>query len=257
MSAGLFDNTDGGAPPAAATEQVAGRRTKLFPWDSVATQLFEPHGESALDAMSLKQIWEAAMKGNKKAAYHSHLCADKTTDAWHVGAGISLTAASLLAAIKHFRNPDIKKIIVPELYAKVENELQALEPKLQLLNLGKGSQSQKDTGSFRAAKRLKATGAGTEGALATEDDVMEAAKFFYKWLAQPKSAFRSMLFLLAGSNTYYSAHCADVVARAGLHHKPMSEVDFVAAMTARLQRAPEPATASTAGGSDATGLFDL
>ena len=158
MSAGLFDNTDGGAPPA-ATDQVAGRRTKLFPWDSVATQLFEPHGESALDAMSLKQIWEAAMKGNKKAAYHSHLC-DKTTDAWHVGAGISLTAASLLAAIKHFRNPDIKKIIVPELYAKVENELQALEPKLQLLNLGKGSQSQKD--SFRAAKRLKATGPAQE-----------------------------------------------------------------------------------------------
>ena len=167
MSAGLFDNTDGGVPPA-ATEQVAGRRAKLFPWDSVATQLFEPHGESALDAMSLKQIWEAAMKGNKKAAYRSHLCADKTTDAWRVGAGISLTAASLLSATKHFRNPDIKKIIVPELYAKVENELQALEPKLQLLNPGKGSQSQKDTGSFQAAKRLKATGAGTEGALATE-----------------------------------------------------------------------------------------
>ena len=144
-------------------EQAAGRRVKLYPWDSVASQLFEPYGESALDTLSLQDVWVAASKGNKKAMYHSHLCANQDTDPWHVGAGISLTAAGLLAAIKNFRSPDMKKLIVPAVYEKVDAELKDLEPALVLLNLGKGSQTSRDTGSFRAAKRQKATAAGSEG----------------------------------------------------------------------------------------------
>ena len=97
----LFDETETKEPVAA--EQPSNRRTKLFPWDSVASKLFEPHRESALDKLSLQDVWTAASKGNKKAMYHSHLCADLASDTWHVGAGISLTAASLLAAINNFR----------------------------------------------------------------------------------------------------------------------------------------------------------
>ena len=252
---GLFDEQDD--VKAAAPESIAARRTKLFPWDSVASQLFEPHGESALDGMSLEQVWSAACKGNKKAAYHSHLCASQATDAWHVGAGISLTAASLLAAIKYFRQDDMKKLIAPGPYAKVEEELKTLEPTLVLLNLGKGSQHSKDTGSFRAAKRQKATASGTDGMTGTEQETLDAARAFHRWLSSPKSAFRSVLFLLSGSNTFYSGHCADVVARASLQHKPITEDQFAEAMRARTQKMPQPVPSSKGTGSDTTGLFDL
>ena len=251
----LFDESE--VKEQATAESAAGRRTKLFPWDSVASQLFEPHGESALDKLSLQDVWVAAAKGNKKAMYHSHLCADQARDPWHVGAGISLTAASLLAAIKNFHQPDMKKLIVPAVYEKIQTELKELEPTLNLLNLGKGSQTSKDTGSFRAAKRQKATATGAEGMVGSQEETLEAAKKFYKWLSLEKSPFRSLLFLLSGSNSYYSAHCAEVVARAGVQHKPISEKDFVDAMKARMQKVPEPPTKSGGTGSDATGLFDI
>ncbi len=251
--AGLFDHEE---PQGATAAAPANRRTKLFPWDSVASQLLEPYGESALDAMSLQEVWAAASKGNKKAQYHSHLCADQAADPWHVGAGISLTAAGLLAAMKHLQSEDMKKLIAPQPYTKIEQEIKELEPVLKLLNLGKGSQQNKDTGSFRSAKRQKMTASGTEGLQGTEKEVLDAARAFHKWLNQPKSALRSVLFLLSGGNTFYSAHCAEVVARAAVKHKPMTEDQFADAMKARMHKMPEPATQAGGTSSDATGLFD-
>ena len=110
---------------------------KLFPWDAVAAQMLEPFGESSCDGMSLESLWAAAAKGNKTAQYHSHLCASQSQDPWHVGAGISLTAAVLLAAIKHFHNDDMKHLLKPEFDQKIEQEVQNLEPILKVLNLGK------------------------------------------------------------------------------------------------------------------------
>ena len=88
MSRGLFDEALEAAAP---TEEQASRRTKLYPWDSVASQLFEPYGECISNKLSLPEIWKAAKKGSSKAQYHSHLCADASADPWHVGAGMSLT----------------------------------------------------------------------------------------------------------------------------------------------------------------------
>ncbi|CAE7266071.1 unnamed protein product [Symbiodinium natans] len=252
MASGLFDEHETEA--AAADAPAAGRRTKLYPWDSVASQLFEPYGECPINGMSLKDVWNGAAAGNKKAAYHSHLCADQEADPWHVGAGISLTAAALSAAIEHFKKPEMKKLIVPEYYNKAEEEIKELEPLLALLNLGKGSQSQRDTGTFRSAKRHKAT-ATASATTGSQAEILDAASKFYKWLTRPKSAFRSMLFLLSGANTFFSGHCADVVARAGIENKPITEEQFVAAMKARSQKMPVPAGAGPKG-SDATGLFD-
>ena len=48
-----------------------------------------------------------------------------------------MTAASLLAAIKHFRTPAMKKLINAEFYEKADSELKDLEPMLHMLNLGK------------------------------------------------------------------------------------------------------------------------
>ena len=90
------------AMPAEAPQQEE-RRTKLYGYDAVAAQMLEPYGESPLDQMSLEQLWKGTAKGNRKTAYHSHLAAPQETDPWHVGAGISMTAAALLAAVKHFR----------------------------------------------------------------------------------------------------------------------------------------------------------
>ena len=155
------------------------RRVKLYSWDAVAAQLLEPFGESSLDSLSLQQLWKAASEGNKKAAYHSHLCADKATDMWHVGAGVSTTAAAIQAAVKNLETEDMKRLLRPELHEKIMAEALELKPILEKLNIGKGSQKQDAaaSGTMRQAKRAK-TGTSTIHAY-SEEEVIEAAKKFH------------------------------------------------------------------------------
>ena len=185
MSEGLLG--DALAEVAADSKSAEKRRVKLFPWDSVATQLLEPYGESSFDTLSLEKLYAATAKGNKGAAYHSHLCAPMDTDPWHVGAGISLTAAALLAAINKFRSEEMQALLKPELYAKVREELVELEPVLKRLNLGRGSQVTRDAGSFREAKKQKTGHATSEPVASTPDEMKQAAFAFHKWLKQPRS----------------------------------------------------------------------
>ena len=56
-------------------------------------------------------MWSASAKANKTAAYNSRLCASQQEDAWHVGAGLSMTAAALLAAAKHLRTEQMNMLI--------------------------------------------------------------------------------------------------------------------------------------------------
>ena len=254
MSAGLWD-AEAVAPAQEGEQKPAERRTKLFGYDSVALQMLEPYGEGALDGMSLREIWKGTAKGNKKCAYHSHLAADQASDPWHVGAGLSMTAQALLAAVHNFRSDDMRNLLRPELYARVKEEVDGLEPVLAAINFGKGSAGQKDTGSFREAKRAKLTASSTvESALPAKNPVTAAVEL-RTWLLKEKSPFRSLLFVLSGKNSYYSGHVAELVARAAVHYKPMSEQDFVQAVTARMRKL-EDKEGSNAAASDGTGLFD-
>ena len=256
MTDGLFGAS---APQEAEATLAAGaRRAKLYPWDSVAAQVLEPHGSSSFDSMSLQQVWQAASRGNKKAAYHSHLCASQSEDGWHVGAGLSITAATLLSAAEHFRSNEMKALIKEELYAKVEDELRTLVPVLQILNLGKGSQQgSKDTSSFKDAKKRKLTPTIATGPTASPEQMNKAAADFHAWLSQDRSAFRSLLLILSGSNTYFTGHVAETVARAAVAHKPMTSADFQVAMKTRMSSIPPPSESSGQGASDASGLLQL
>ncbi|CAE7346620.1 UBP25 [Symbiodinium natans] len=100
-----------------------------------------------------------------------------------------------------------------------------LTPHLEVLNEGKGSQSDsKDTGSFRSVKKRRTgTSSAFDSAPATDEQLVAAVKAFYNWCQAPKSPLRSMLFLLSGGNTFYTSHCAGLVARACIQHKPMTE----------------------------------
>ncbi|CAE7206666.1 unnamed protein product [Symbiodinium sp. CCMP2592] len=248
---GLFG---GDAPEVEVQTAAKERRVKLYGYDSVASQMLEPYGESALDNMSLEQLWKATTKGSKRTAYHSHLAAPQDTDPWHVGAGISMTAAALLASIKNFKSADMKRLIVPELYEKVTQEVAELEPMLLALNFGKGSSNQDAAAGFRDAKRAKTTsGANVIASAVKPMDPVKAAASFRTWLLKEKSAFRSFLFILAGSNSYYTGHAAELVARAAVKFKPMSEQDFTDAVQARMNK---PEARSSGEACDATGLFD-
>ncbi|CAE7369786.1 unnamed protein product, partial [Symbiodinium sp. CCMP2456] len=171
MAEGLFER----AALAADAAAPKNKRIKLYKWDSVAAQLLEPYGESVLDTMSLKQVWQATTDGNKQAAYHSHLCADLQTDAWHVGAGVSTTAAAIEAAIKNFDTENMRMFSREDLYAKVIEEINQLKPVLEKLNVGRGSQKMEaGPGGFKEAKRQKTS----EPVQAyTEAEVLEAARF--------------------------------------------------------------------------------
>ena len=253
MSAGLFaaEPTQESEPKVAQKQE---RRVKLYSYDSVASQMLEPFGECALDGMTLEQIWKGTTKGNKRSAYHSHLAAPQDSDPWHVGAGISMTAAALLASVRNFRTQDMKNLIVPKLYQKVQEEVDVLEPILLALNFGRGSANQEYSGGFRDTKRAKTTAGGNVIDPAINPmDPLKAASEFRAWLLKEKSAFRSFLFILSGNNTYYTGHTAELVARAAVKCKPMSEQVFCQAVTARMRK---PETQETSKASDGTGLFD-
>ncbi|CAE7648585.1 unnamed protein product [Symbiodinium sp. CCMP2592] len=252
MASGLFEQVDN---EPVEQDKKKERRVKLFSYDSVAAQMLEPYGENGLDSLTLQQVWAGTSKGNKSCVYHSHLAADQSSDAWHVGAGISMTAAALLAAIANFKSPNMKNLIVPTLYDKVLLEVTTLEPILLALNFGKGSASATDTGSFRAAKKAKLTTSADVSATGSTVDPADAAVKFRNWLLQEKSAFRGFLFVLSGKNSYYSGQVAELVARSAVTCKPMSEQDFVNAVKARMQK-PEEGLGSKVAGSTPSGLFD-
>ena len=252
MASNLFENMATAAENPEAPKKE--RRVKLFSYDAVAAQLLQPFGESTVDTLSLQQLWKATSDGNKQAAYHSHLCADKDADPWHVGAGVSTTAAALQAAVKNLESEDMKRLIRPELYEKIMTEANELKPVLEMLNIGKGSQKQEASGStMKQAKRAKVGGSAVHAY--TEAEVLEAAKKFHAWLSQEKSALRGALFVLSGNNSYYTGHVAEVVARACIQHKPLSAADMVTCMRARLTK-PAESEGSKKPGTDVTGLFD-
>eukprot|EP00971_Amphidinium_carterae_P013658 269096-Amphidinium_carterae.1 len=199
---GLFSTAAPTSPTvAAAVDKSVERRARLYPYDSVASQMLEPYSSSFSDTMSLQEVWKGSSSGSKKTKYHSHLCADQGTDAWHIGAGISQTAAAILAAITHLKTENMKKLLDADVCAKVMSEIKDLEPHLQQLNLGKGSQNERDSGSFRAVKKRK-TASTSEVQPSNEETVLKAAGAFQKWLAQESSPLRFTLFLLAGKQQF-------------------------------------------------------
>ena len=52
-----------------------------------------------------------SLQRQRKTRYHSHLCANLSTDGWHLGAGISQTAEVLLLAIKNWQSQDMQRLI--------------------------------------------------------------------------------------------------------------------------------------------------
>ncbi|CAE7786778.1 unnamed protein product [Symbiodinium sp. CCMP2592] len=250
MAEGLFGASSFGGNASETKNTSQARRTKLYPYDSTAMQLIEPYGESVINNLTKAKLWEAVSKGNHKAQYHSHLCAP-TSDQWHIGTGISLTAAALVAAVKHFKSDNVKALIKDELYAKIEEEVTVMLPVFETLNLGKGSQDQRDTGTLRQAKSAKMS---TPKPDVTEPQVIKAAQDFHAWLSKEQSPFRSFLFITAASNTFFTGHVAELVARVAVSEKPMRVEDFVTAMKARLHKPPESQPAGVA--SSATGLFE-
>jgi len=251
----LFENVVAAQETEEEHAAVAQRRIKLFPYDSVAAQLLEPHGASPVDQMTLADLWASTSKGNKRAMYHSHLCADHTHDKWHVGAGISQTAASLQLAFTAIQGDSMKQLLRPELHERVMTEITALEPHVQMLNLGKGSQTQPDTGSFRAAKRSRGTESAEVAKTPTEEELRAAAKALHAWLSKPKSPLRHLLDILSASNVFYTGHVAEMVARAAIEFKPMSADQFAEAIAARA-RVPSRAAQREAATSSNTGLFE-
>ena len=252
---GLFGSGAAGAAPDAASA-ADGRRTKLFGYDSVAAQLLEPYGKSALGDMELPELWDATKKGNRKAAYHSHLCANLTTDAWHVGAGISVTAAALLHAVEALEHENLKRILKEDLYAAAMGEAKTLKPHLEVLNFGKGIAGQGPVqASFRAVKKRRVDPSAPAPGR-SEPEVQKAAEQLHDWLSKPSSPLRGLLFILSANNVFFTGYAAEKVARACVKHKPASKEDFVTGALARARTVAAPGESTGAAGSqDASGLF--
>ncbi|CAE7940691.1 unnamed protein product [Symbiodinium necroappetens] len=157
-----------------------------------------------------------------------------------------------MAAVTHFKTDHMKQLLNPDLYRKIEAEVTDLEPILQTPNLGKGSQTERDTGSFRQAKRQKTAEAKPDP---TEDEVANAARRFHAWLSKEQSPFRSFMFLTSAKNTFYTGHVAELVARAAVSEKPMRAEDFVTAMKARVHNPAAP-TGTTTSASSTGGWFE-
>ena len=216
----------------------------------------EPYGASVLGSMPLETLWRATAAGNRKAPYHSHLCASVEDDAWHFGAGVSMTCAALVQAIEHLQQDHVKQLLRQELYDKAMGEAKQLLPHLQVLNFGKGSQGQmaaKESMSSLKKRRVEANA----GPAPAEGVIREAAQTLHDWLSQEQSALRGLLSILAANNTFYTGFAAEKVARTCIHHKPCGRADFVKGALARAaSNKPQEIVAGGAGDAEARGLFE-
>ena len=224
---GLFGASATASDAASIEPSSMEKRTKLFPYDSVPSQLFEPFGPSMASDGFWHSCGRGAAAGNKKAQFHTALAASQDDDAWRVGSGLSLTAQSLLAAIKD------------EPYKRVIAEADALVSYLRV----------PDMGSFRQLKKRRVQTAAAAAVLVVvrlDAAVANAAKQFHQWLSKEVSPLRHLLNLLAGKGSFYGGHVNERVARACILHKPANEADFIAAALARSRTTGSAAAAGPA-----------
>ena len=219
------------------------RRTMLKPYDSVSSQLLEPHGKSLLPMMTLPDLWKMTAAGNYKAKFHSLLCADQSDDPWRVGAGVSRTAGAVKQGILGLQNPNVKAVIKDDLYSKAIKEANDLMPHLNILDFGKGSAKGKESSttfaSFKKFKGADGTASARPPIDRSENNIKEAAKKFYQWLKREKSPLRGLLSILGNGGEFYTSFVAEKVGRAAIHHKPMTEIEWQEAVLARSKTSEE------------------
>ena len=247
---GLFDSAPAAAQPVASGAEP--KRTKLKRWDHAAVQCLNPQGVSDVDEASLKDLWKALAAGNKAVAFHSNLA---STEVYRCGVGWSQTAESILAAMTDFKsNPNIKGILKSEVWQKVIVEIAALEPHLQVLNVGKGGEFRREQGQgFGGLRKRHKVDAE---AVPTPENIKLATTAVVAWLRREQSPFRGVLSIMSKGGVYYQANVSEKVARACIAHRQDAAEMIGPAVTARLHAAASGVDdKAEAAPDDAAGLF--
>jgi hypothetical protein len=259
-AAGLFTASARASSPTMQRKEAAAgpRRTKLYTYDSVAAQVFNPYGSSVFTKLSPKEIWTAAAAGNKKAKFHTELAADKEHGGdYRVGVGMSRMAETLLAAIEQLDDENIGLLLAPGPLQSAQAEGKALAPALRILNAGKGAENDETAASFSAFKKHKGNAGSSSKdtgrpASSTTADIEKAAAEYHDWLSKETTPLRAVLAILAGNGTFFAAHVAEKTSRAWALHKP---ADKSAAQAAALARARPQAPSTATNSKDTEGLF--
>lgn len=253
---GLFANAQ--APPSptgtAATRPgpaSAERRQKLFNYDAAAAQALNPYGPSEFSKIGTEEVWKMVSKGSRKAAFHSEFAAE---DKFRVGVGLSRTAETLLEGIKMLDDEYTVMVLKPEVLKQAKEEAEQLQPDLEVLNFGKGSEKEAAAGTLSSVKRRKVT---TPVAPPDGASVRQAAERFRDWLCKGQSALRSIFAIMAGNGTWWAAHVAEKVARAAVLHKPLEAPAFREAALARRKEPAATSGSAAAAADDFSGLRAL
>jgi predicted NBD/HSP70 family sugar kinase len=257
--AGLFESPGSPSLTDAAAKgkkaPAAGpRREKLFNYDHAAVQWLLPFEPSAFTDKDAVVVYKACAKGTRGAKFNTLLAADPD-QIWRVGAGVSQTAQGLLAAIAELENPDLAKIIQPQVLSKVLEEARGLKPHLEALYFGKGGEGQEQDASISALKKRKIEGENAKPP-ASATAITEAAKKLHDWASKPSSHLRAMLAYLAGNGMFWAGHCVETVLRGAVLGKPLGEQALVDAAMARRGAAQDPHGAEHANNKDTHGLIE-
>lgn len=182
-------------PPASAE-----RRQKLYNYDAAAAQALNPYGASTFTTTTTEDIWKMVSKGSRKAAFHSELAAeDKSAeDKFRIGVGLSRTAETLLEGIKMLDDEYTVRVLKPEILKLAKDEAEELQPHLEVLNFGKGSEKEAAAGTLSSVKRRKVT-----TAVAAPDDatVSHATDKVREWLCKGQSPLRTFWAIMTGNGT--------------------------------------------------------
>ena len=168
------------------------RRTKLYKYDAVASQLFDHHGLSINKSLSTKELWAAAARGSVKAAFHTELAADDSTGGFYrIGVGVSQSAGTMLTAIQQLRDTDVAMLLNEKWLKVAMVEAADLEPHLRVLNAGKGSEGQAEESSFSNLKKRRISCAQSSSCGQTSAEAVKAAsEAVHKWLTSKTSPLR-------------------------------------------------------------------
>jgi hypothetical protein len=202
------------------------KRTMLKNVDTVAVKCLDPYGLSIIDDVPSKSLWKLVQKGDKWAMFFNELAADESNckdPVKRVGIGVSRYAETYANAIKEWQgHEDLRKMLLPKVVKKVDDEARELLPHLERINAGKtGYQTDKyDTfKSFKEDKRRKVEG-GTSKPMPNNGELEESVAALWKFLELgTNSNLRAVFSCLSTGGVFYSASVLDKTTRAWMQHK--------------------------------------
>ena len=184
----------------------AERRKTLSRSDYIAVQGPRPHNPTAIDEMSLSDLWKVISSGNDWTSYFSYLA---DPDRRKQGVAISQFAQVMKHAIDHLKRPRLKNMIKDDVYERIISKANIIYPHFEVLDGGSDYWQQR-------GRTVHLSSGINRRPPKDVDAVTASAKAIHTWLMEPQCPLRAWMAISSGNGIVYVAQCDEKSHRAYL-----------------------------------------